>query len=497
MRRYMMLLGLVLLNLKSAEVQASWQTLLDQRPGGSQVAFMVEPLDGGPVRVGYNQNLLLPPASTQKLLTALAAELTLGAEYRFSTRLLGQGQQRGANWRGDLKLVFSGAPDLTRVQLGELIERLSTLGIRQIDGNLLLDGRVFSGYERARGWPWDNLGVCYSAPASALTLEHNCVAASLNLDEQQPLPYQARLYLPPHQPLDVSSQVQVVSATSQRATLCELLMERGAGNRYELRGCITSGRKVWPLNLAVNDTAAYVTAIVREELAQRGVRLTGQVRVLTQDDATSEGGANVATLNKTSMLPGWQPLATVYSAPLKQLLPVILQDSDNLYADNLLKTLGQVRTGTGSFAQGVRAVRQTLSEVGIELAPARLADGSGLSRDNLLSAQQLAAVLRYLAQHPQLISYRELPVAGQNGTLQYRRSLREAPLRGQVQGKSGAVNGSRNLAGFITAASGKRYLFVLLHSGLTEEGVPPERQNLRERQAQFERQLLERLYREG
>jgi len=266
---------------------------------------------------------------------------------------------------------------------------------------------------------------------------------------------------------------------NQQAQLCELLMQRGDGNRYQLQGCVTERRKVWPLNLAVDDTAAYVTAVLRQELAQRQLTLLGQIVV----------GSGASS--------GWQVLAEVRSAPLEQLLATMLQESDNLYADNLLKTLGHVVAGSGSFAQGARALRQILAEQGIVLAPARLEDGSGLSRDNLLSAQQLAAVLRYLARHPQLASYRELPVAGQSGTLQYRRSLVKAPLRGAVQAKSGSLNGSRNLAGFITAASGKRYLFVLLLSGLTQEGLPEEEQNLSAQLTQFERQLLERLYREG
>jgi len=184
------------------------------------VAWVVEPLDGGPLQVGYNPALLLPPASTQKLLTALAAELRLGRDFRFATGLLGRGTQQGTRWQGDLKLGFSGAPDLTRAQLGELLDRLQTLGIRQIDGDLLLDGSAFNGYERAPGWPWDNLGVCYSAPASALTLEHNCVAASLNLDAKAVPPYRARLFVPAHQPLAVSSEVQAWQTSRRSCVSC-------------------------------------------------------------------------------------------------------------------------------------------------------------------------------------------------------------------------------------------------------------------------------------
>lgn len=82
-------------------------------------------------------------------------------------------------------------------------------------------------------------------------------------------------------------------------------------------------------------------------------------------------------------------------------------------------------------------------------------------------------------------------MAGESGTLQYRRSLRHAPLKGNIRAKSGTVNGSSNLAGFIQAASGKRYLFVLLVSSLAYGDDPDQART------DFERNLLETLYNRG
>lgn len=458
-------------------VWASWQPVLDQQPPGSQVALVVSPLDGGKLHIRHNSDLLLPPASTQKLLTALAAELRLGDAFRFTTVLAGAGEQRGSHWKGDLKLTFSGAPDLTREQLGTLLDGLKRRGIRRINGNLLLDGSAFSGYERAPGWPWDNLGVCYSAPASAMTIEHNCVAASLSLKTGRSLPYAAHLFVPAFQPVSVSSDVQVVSTETQDNELCGLLLERGPGNAYRLHGCVTPQRKIWPLNFAVNDPRAYMAALLKQELSARKLVLRGKIIVSTG------AGKN------------WREMAQVASAPLPELLQTMLQHSDNLYADNLAKTLGQVDSGRGSFALGVREIRRVLDQqAGIRLQPATLKDGSGLSRDNLLSADQLAAVLKYLSVHPQLATYRELPVAGESGTLKYRHSLLQPPLRDNIKAKSGTLNGSSNLAGFLTTASGKRYLFVLMVSGLAM-GDDPEA--ARDRLTEFERNLLQAIYRNG
>lgn len=462
-------------------VQATTNTALDaaltQAPRGAQVALLVRPLDGGPLQADYNTDLLLPPASTQKLLTALASELQLGADYRFKTTLLGQGKVQSGSWRGDLKLRLSGAPDLSRKQLGDLLDQLKARGIARIDGDLLLDGSVFSGYERARGWPWDNLGVCYSAPASAFTIEHNCVAASLDTKVNG---NKARLFVPEHQPVSAAADVEMVSASEKQESLCDLRMDRGPGNRYQLSGCITKDQRRWPLNFAVNDTAAYLGDLLQQELHQRGIVLTGKTRRL--EPASDDGRA-------------WQTLAQVSSAPLASLLAEVLQHSDNLYADNLLKTLGAQRSGIGSFEVGAREVKQILREqAGLELGRTTLKDGSGLSRDNQLSARQLAAVLSFLNSNPQMVAYQALPVAGQNGTLKYRRSLREAPLSGNIRAKSGSVNGSSNLAGFIQAASGKRYIFVLMVAGIARGDEPMES---RREFAEFERNLLETVYNRG
>lgn len=462
--------------LLASQAQArSLDAVLSQLPPGAQLALLVQPLDGGALQVDHNSELLLPPASTQKLLTALAAELQLSDAFRFVTRLEGQGKTTGGTWQGDLKLRLSGAPDLSRAQVGELLDQLQAQGVSRINGDLLLDGRVFSGYERAPGWPWDNLGVCYSAPASAFTIEHNCVAASLDTRNQQ---HQARLYVPPHQPVSIAADVALVSAELKQASLCDLLLDRGPGNVYQLHGCVTRERQRWPLNFAVNDTAAYLGDILVQELDQKGIGLSGRIRTLDQID----GGQ-------------WQTLARVESAPLAELLQEMLQDSDNLYADNLLKTLGAQRSGIGSFAVGVRELKQILREqAGIELGLSTLKDGSGLSRDNLLTARQLASVLGYLDRHPQLSTNQALPVAGESGTLKYRRSLRQAPLSGNIRAKSGTVNGASNLAGFIQAASGKRYLFVLMLSGIARGDEPAEaRRNLTD----FERTLLETIHNRG
>ncbi len=470
-----MLLRLFILLILTPVVHAAdWKNILDLAPAGSQVALVVEPLSASaPLQIHYRDDRFLPPASTLKLFTATAAELELGTDYRFVTRLWQRGQQQGGRWQGDWLLEFRGAPDLNRQQLAELLGTLRERKIREIDGDLLIDTGHFSGYDRAIGWPWNNLGVCYSAPAAALTLEGNCVAASLtNEGKDRP----ARFFVPAHQPIDVTSEVVVRDQASIDAELCALESVVGPGNRYHLSGCISDRREVLPLNFAINDPIAHGKSLIRQELSRLGIVLRGELRV-----GTREGK-------------GWQSSAQVLSAPLATLLTEMLQDSDNLIADLTLKNLGAADSAPGSFARGVQALKTSIqTHTGIDLQLTKLTDGSGLSRDNLVQARQLAELLQWLARHPGMTTYQALPVSGENGTLKYRRSTRHEPLKGAIQAKSGTVNGSRNLAGYINTASGERYVFVLMLSGIS---LPPKMPRPTPVTV-FEKSLLEWIYHNG
>ncbi|MGD9859653.1 MAG: D-alanyl-D-alanine carboxypeptidase/D-alanyl-D-alanine-endopeptidase [Marinobacterium sp.] len=469
-----MLLRLFILLLLAPVVHAQeWKKILDLAPEGSQMALVVAPLSTtGALEIDYRGDTLLPPASTLKLFTATAAELTLGPDYRFPTRLWQRGQQQGGRWQGDLLFEFTGAPDLSVAQLGELLTQLRQQGVREIEGNILLDTSRFSGYDRAHGWPWNNLGVCYSAPVAALTLEGNCIQASLNSrGSGKP----ARFFVPAHQPIEVTSSVMVLPEEQIEQQLCELEARLGPGNRYHLSGCISDQRDVLPLKFAINDPVAHGKARIRQELSRQGIVLRGDI----------VPGA---------LGSGWQLLAQVQSAPLAELLQQTLQRSDNLIADLLLKTLPIHSGEAGSFASGVRAMKTIIRQhTGVDLHLAALSDGSGLSRDNLIQARQLANLLRWLAAHSELHSYQSLPVSGASGTLKYRASTRQPPLQGAIKAKTGTVNGSRNLAGYIDTASGERYVFVLLLSSISL----PEKFHGPSPITAFERELLEWIYHNG
>lgn len=447
-------------------------------PDHSQSAWMLADAASGQIEATHNAELLLKPASTQKLLTTLAAALQLGPDWRYQTELKTRGQLQDGTLNGDLLIDFAGDPGLTREQLRAL---LADAGIRRVNGNLVLNQGRFSGYDRGNGGSWNDLSVCYTAPAAALILDRNCVQGALYARSGQP----GRATVPAHQPVTVSTEVEVLGKAERERRFCELEVEMRPPNHYHLTGCVGPSEKPLPLRFAIQQVDAWGEQLARWALAQAGITLTG----------TIEPGRLDTT--------GWTRLASHPSAPLREISQRILAHSDNLYADSLLRTLGaDYFHQPGSFRNGTEAVRRILAEqAGIDLGPSWLADGSGLSAHNLLRARDLLAVLLVISQDPRaqwLMAL--LPVSGESGTLRHRRSVVNPPLKGQITAKTGTIAHVQNLAGFVDTRSGARKAFVLLQNGLSvspEHGRQLARGEGEWPARRFERQWLEAVVTDG
>lgn len=408
------------------------QPALQQLPKGTDTALLV--VDPASQKVIFQQRSdeLQAPASTQKMITALAAKLYLGDDFRFTTSIETKGEH--------VIFRFSGDPTLKRSDLAKLIAHLKQQGITTIKGNIYLNGKQFSGYERAIGWPWDILGSCYSAPSSSLTIDHNCVQGALYSNKK--LGELTRVNVPAHQPIKVTTSAVVTSVAKQKTQHCQLNMLSNDRNHYQISGCIQPRKEPLPLKFAVQNTNLYTAAIIQRELKHAGITLKGTV--IRHDNAVGK------------------VLATHTSVSLPALLDIMLKRSDNLFADNITKTIGaKYFNQPGSYTNGIAAIKAILkTKANIDLTDTVMVDGSGLSRNNRLTAQDMMKVVNYIYKHSHLGLMKALPVSGQSGTLQYRRSIRNPPLKGHITAKSGSLFGTYNLAGVIKTKTGKPLLFV-------------------------------------
>ncbi len=423
---------------------AEWAALHSLLPKGTQLSYMVVDPGKDKVIAQSQQSVLRTPASIQKLLTATAAKLYLGEQFRYRSTIEGQpGNIKGRQYRGDLRFRFSGDPSLSRADIGNMLKQLKRLGINKIKGNLLLNQGHFSGYQWSEGQAWNDLGVCYSAPASAIIVNKNCVLGNLSGNAEHA--GKARVFIPSYEPLSISSDVSVVTQQQRREQFCALNLTRNSHNNYHLWGCMVARKQPLALAFAVNDPFAYAQQIIAAELASLNISLSGKI------------------ILDNSYAPAEHVLVSHQSPLLDELLRIMMKESDNLIADSLFKTLGGAYfQRPGNFSNGARAVKLVLNKHGINLENAYLADGSGLSRHNLMSAELLMAVLSYVYKNdPQLKLLSSFAVAGVDGTLKHYRAMHGELFTGRVIAKTGSMKGVSNLLGVASSSQGER-LFVLI-----------------------------------
>ncbi|TVO40057.1 serine-type D-Ala-D-Ala carboxypeptidase [Vibrio algivorus] len=423
----------------------------DILPSGTRVGLIAK--SPSSTLLQQNNDQLFPPASTLKLMTALAAKIELGDNFRYSTQV----EQNGK----DLVIRFSGDPSLTSSDISQLLKNAN---ISTINGNLILNNSAFTGYEKAVGWPWDILGVCYSTPSSAITLNGNCVMASIytNADGS------TRVFTPKHQPVNVSTTATAITRKQQKEQYCDLELTTTPANHYRLSGCLVKRDQPLPLNFAVQNSFLYASATLHQILNEQGIKLKGSIQLAT-------------TLSNKQQTKNTKVLAKHLSVPLPVLLEHMLKDSDNLYANNLTKTLGEhYFNQAGSFSNGTDAIKQILKkQAKVDLSNAILEDGSGLSRNNRVSPNQLYSVLKYIKANDHKLDFiRLMPTAGIDGTLKYRSSMRKAPIKGNIVAKSGSLFATHNMAGFVLNEQGKpTTMFVQLitdyHPQNNTSTIPP------------------------
>ena len=416
---------------------ANVEDYTSQLPAGANLALMVQKIGAPAPLIDYHSQQMALPASTQKVITALAALLQLGPDFRFNTTLESNAQVSNGVLQGDLIARFGGDPTLKRQDIRNMVAVLKKSGVQQIQGNVLIDTSIFASHDKAPGWPWNDMTQCFSAPPAAAIVDRNCFSVSLySAPKADDLAF---IRIASYYPVVMFSQVRTLAKGSPDAQYCELDVVPGDLNRFTLTGCMTQRADPLPLAFAIQDGASYAGAILKAELKEAGISYSGTLLRQTQSNT-----------------PG-TVIASKQSAPLHDLLKVMLKKSDNMIADTVFRTIGHNRFGVpGTWRSGADAVRQILRQkAGVDLGNSIVVDGSGLSRHNLISPATMMQVLQYIAQNDTELNFISmLPLAGYDGSLQYRAGLHKAGVDGKVSAKTGSLQGVYNLAGFITTASG-------------------------------------------
>jgi len=433
----------------SNAIAVQWQSLQSLLPKGTQLSYIVVDAKQKTKVTAFQEETLRTPASILKLLTATTAKLYLGDKYHYQTTIEGNRKFiKGGKYIGDLTFYFTGDPSLTRKNIREMLQQLKRVGIKKIDGNILLNNSQFNGYQWSDGQAWNDLGVCYTSPSNAIIINRNCVLGNLSITNKQAP--KATLFIPKYEPVTITSDVSVVSKEQKDEQFCALEVTRHSHNNYHLLGCMVPRKRPLALAFSVNEPGVYAQKIIQDELSNLNVTVTGMVKVDTKIRGQE-----------------YQSVFVSHQSPeLTVLLKKMMKESDNLIADSLFKTIGgRYFKQPGNYRNGAKAMKAILKAQGVDLENAYIADGSGLSRHNLMSAKLFMSVMKFVYTHNKkldLIS--SFSVSGVDGTLKYHKGVNTKAWKAKIIAKTGSLKGVANLVGIAKGESGDK-LFVLMING--------------------------------
>jgi D-alanyl-D-alanine carboxypeptidase/D-alanyl-D-alanine-endopeptidase (penicillin-binding protein 4) len=390
-------------------------------------------------------------ASVTKLFSTAASLHFLGPDYKFKTTFWRRGDvQPDGLLVGSLLVVGGGDPNISgrfydddyNAIFDKWAEGLTRAGIRRVSGNLVLNATFFDAVGRNPEWPEGQETRWYQAPVSALSYNDNVVLVSIRPGSKPGRP--AVIAIEPES--EVVRPVSWARTVSRGSARVAVRRSYGSGD-VTVSGSVPSRGVWWSTPIAIDDPPAFFGSALRNRLRNAGIEILGDI-----------------VLEPTKPDNAWTLVAETESGILPT-IAVTNKRSQGFYAEQLFKTLAAEKTGLGSWTNALSTQKAFFTAVGLDPSRYDLHDGSGLSPQNRVSSADVVAFLRAMNTHPYGEQWKAtMALSGDpDGTLRHR--LREASMRGRVLAKTGSLRGVSTLAGYVTAQSGKTYVFAILLNG--------------------------------
>lgn len=394
----------------------------------------------GTTPYAHNPDQLMLPASNAKLLTTAAALAVLTPQFRQQTPFFATGQPPNLE---TLRVEGHGDPSLNETQLTQIADELQSRGVKSI-GTLVADDSFFTGSLTEPSWTWEDLQGGDGLPINSLMLNGNVF--SMRLTPQglgQPVRSQ---WLSPGIPKEV---VVINQTMTVGASAPESIETYWQGNQLVVKAQLRAGSAPETIDIPVTNPGMNFLERLRSILGGRQIQVQ-QVSLTTTPIAQHQ------------TLP---PIASIAFPSLGTLLSEVNQNSNNFYAESLLRQLGKTTAAKSpdvfTAQQGLTVLGQALTRLGVNATGYKLIDGSGLSRKNLASPRAIVQTLGGIARSPYRSLFRaSLPVAGLRGTL--RRRFIGTTVQGRLWAKTGTLKGVTALSGYLDRSGQSPLTFSIL-----------------------------------
>jgi serine-type D-Ala-D-Ala carboxypeptidase/endopeptidase (penicillin-binding protein 4) len=385
-------------------------------------------------------------ASNAKVVTAASALALLGGGFRWRTAAyVDDLDETTGVVKGNLYLRGRGDPTLTAADLRALATDLAARGVRDVKGQLVIDGAYFDGdFEPPHFTEQPKERAAFRAPVASLGVARSAVTVNVIAEPGG----KAKAWLEP----DAGDYVKLVKADVKsvavgRTRLRVDVKPKPDQLEIEVVGEIRAADGHWWIRRRVDDPQRFAAEVFRRMLAERGVKIAKR--------AIGSGPVPV----------GARLVATRDSAPLSTIIRDMNKASDNYVAEAVLKTLGAESRGTpapATWGDGLAAIGVYLATLGLPPGSYRIGNGSGLFAATEVSPRQMVTLLRGAHADyrigPDLVA--SLPVGGLDGTLA--RRWNGSAARGRVRAKTGSLNAVTTLAGFVGVEGHRPLVFAIL-----------------------------------
>ena len=399
------------------------------------------------VLYALNAEKAFQPASTAKILTTGTALHLLGSRYKFITPFSTNGTVSRGQLSGDLIVQGSGDPLLVTDDLDSAAAAIAAAGIRHITGNLVGNISLFDSTGWGKGWMWDDEPEADEAFISPLTVNKNSITISIVTGD--------RYGTPPvitSSPVISSIRIENNAIVGSDEQIPPIAIDRPHGeNTFIVRGRIGPRESTKDITVSVAHPDSVFLQLLRDRLIAQGISVGG-----TLTFCASSGTRTLFRLFHTLDTVVWH----------------INKWSYNLGAENLLRVMAAAdRGGTGIADTGLALIGHELHEAGADTAAIFLADGSGVSRYSLISADAMVKFLvaRYHDRKTFPVFQASLPLAGQNGTLAHR--MKGTAAVGNAAAKTGTMTGISSLAGYVKSADGRELAYCIFVNNVPRSTV--------------------------